>query len=188
MMNHVDSRILQLDVWLHTIQPNECARNEVSQKRDVAEQILINGKLGKLKLKNFKKAEEYCDEVQRLVNELKARGGQATPEDELLWLMWGLLKSLTYVRASAMASLQNGNESDMSSCCSLIISEAEPYNTEEYHPCEAALAATSRSCFKCGKFGHVQRFCLMSKDCGNSGNSGRQVSLRQWKLQRHGWQ
>lgn len=108
-----------------------------------------------MKLTDYKTAEIYCDKVQKLINELRSMNASVEDEEEFSWLVNGLPKEYSHVKSAAMANVYlNVNVEGVRN---LIIDTS----AGDERPVKGSASATTtiRTCFKCGKAGHIQRMC-----------------------------
>lgn len=112
-------------------------------KWNIAAIVAAKYKLATIKMANYGLAEEYCDAITLIVNELIGLDEEISDEEVFLWMVEGLPSSMALTQATAMSNLHlNGATSGIPD---LIITEAAnlPPKSTQGTP-HAALTATSK--------------------------------------------
>lgn len=108
IINRIDNSVLRL--IKNDNSPFEFMKelDQRYQEHDAMTIVNLRTKLSSLKIKNFKSAKAYTDEVTDLTVWLENAGDTVTPEQQYSFLLQGIQDNLKYdnVRAAASAILQ----------------------------------------------------------------------------------
>lgn len=145
-------------------------------KTSTALQIVQRNDLEKIKLQDYSTVEEFFDNFEKAVNELKEAGATLNDNEELNYMLKALPSSYShigdiidvlpveertveYVKSKIKlkdkkekSEVKKGQESHKSNA----------FNTQMQFP---------RTCYGCGKAGHIQRDCWSSDTRGRGGHS-----------------
>lgn len=160
IMSHINDNVLRL---VRAETPFDLLA-ELQKRYAIADSAAIvttRSKLANHRLSDFKTANEYVDEMLNLMQSLRDMNHDVTTEEEVSWLLAGLPETYKHVKTSVIMALHTSQNVDISLCRTLILSEAAAHKKERRKTGtpNSAFAASTKTCYRCNKPGHISKDC-----------------------------
>ncbi|CAD7093112.1 unnamed protein product [Hermetia illucens] len=141
-------------------------------KESTALQIVCRNKLEKLKFKNYCNCATFFDDFEKYINELKSAGASVTEKEKLSYVLNTLPESYSYIDDLIDTLKEEGQTANYVKN-KIQLAEMKSQKEENFKRGSNAFMSKGRTCYKCGKEGHIQHDC---KDGGQT--QGRNYSWR----------
>jgi len=159
--------------------------DEMYSRESTAIQICVRNRLEKIKLQDYDDSSVYFTDFEKLINELKSSGATVTEKEKLNYMLRTLPESLSYIGDLIDAV----REQDQT--CEFVKNKIKMWEIRDKTEQGKNVTKSSafkgerknlekRTCYKCGKLGHIKANC---RTTGLKGNFKTQNSTDQVYLQ-----
>lgn len=154
-------------------------------KESTALQIVCRNKVERLRLKNYSDCETFFSDFEKAINELKSAGANISEKEKLNYILNTLPDSYSYI-GDLTDTLKEEEQTADYVKNKIQMAELKRQKEENNGRKSNVFTAEKRTCFNCGKPGHVQRDCKNGAEAQASNNDGQAARGRgTWRAR--GW-